>query len=59
MCDGSIASAASVALPLGQTLIQATPRSDAGQPAPPAASGGAAPTPPANPNLGRHLDVSA
>jgi len=59
MCDGSIASAATVALPLGQTLIQATPRSDAAAPSAPAPGGSPAPSPPANENLGRHLDVSA
>ena len=59
MCDGSIASAGPpIALPMGQTLTQTTPRHDAGG-AGQTNQGSGAPAPSANPNLGRHVDLVA
>jgi hypothetical protein len=52
MCNGSIASAGpAVALPLGQQVVQATPRQNDTAPPP-------APASSANPNVGRNLDIS-
>jgi hypothetical protein len=59
MCDGSVASAAPpISLPLGQVLIPTVPRQPAaGEQA--ASTAPQAPGSAANPNLGKHVDISA